>query len=402
MSQSTSTRPFPWIGLVTLACAVFVAVTTEFLPTGLLPEMARDFRVSESKVGLLVTVFAGTVVLATTPLAILTRHYSRKVLVIVVLLVVAFGAVLAAVAPTYEILVGARIVGGLAHGLFWAVVGAYGSHLVPRHQLGRAVAITSSGGTAAFVLGVPLGTAVGHFLGWRLAFAFMAGLIVVLCFFVLKFLPAVDHRVTLATGEIELPLRKDRSLPVLLTISSVIIVIMVAQNTFYTYIAPYLIQISGFDESAVPTLLLLYGGAGAVGLILAGFVAGRYPRSGLIVAFLVVTASVIVLAVFHGQPIVVVASIVVWGIAFGGTPTMLQTRMLHSASARMRDTAAALTTTAFNLAIGGGALLGGILLDQFGLGFLPAADVVLLVAGIALMIVTDVWMRRRAARPKPR
>ena len=80
---------------------------------------------------------------------------------------------------------------------------------------------------------------------------------------------------------------------------------------------------------------------------------------------------------------------------------MLQTRMLHSASSRMRDTAAALTTTAFNLAIGGGALLGGILLDQFGLGFLPTADVVLLVAGIALMIVTDVWMRRRAARPKP-
>ncbi|MDQ1574166.1 MAG: transporter, family, inner rane transport protein, partial [Actinomycetota bacterium] len=111
-THQDAVRPFPWIGLFTLALAIFVSVTTEFLPTGLLPEMARDYHVSLSQIGLLVTIFAGTVVLATTPLSILTRDFSRKRLVVIVLLVIAFGAVLAAVAPTYGILVVARVIGG--------------------------------------------------------------------------------------------------------------------------------------------------------------------------------------------------------------------------------------------------------------------------------------------------
>ncbi|MET1051210.1 MAG: MFS transporter, partial [Mycetocola sp.] len=155
-TRTTENRPFPWIGLLTLAGAIFVSVTSEFLPTGLLPDMAKDLDVSLSTAGLLVTVFAGTVVIATTPLAALTRKYSRKGLVVVVLLVIALANVLAAIAPSYEILVGARVLGGLAHGLFWAVVAAYSAHLVPKHQLGKAVAITAGGGSAAFVLGVPV------------------------------------------------------------------------------------------------------------------------------------------------------------------------------------------------------------------------------------------------------
>ncbi|MET0806383.1 MAG: MFS transporter, partial [Lacisediminihabitans sp.] len=166
MTAPISTRyTFPWVGLLVLACAIFVSVTSEFLPTGLLPDIAAGLTVSASQVGFLVTVFAGTVVLSTTPLAALTRNFSRKSLVVVVLLIIAASGVLAAVAPTYAVLVVARVIGGLAHGLFWAVVGAYAAHLVPKHQIGRAVAITSGGGTAAFVLGVPLGTALGHALG---------------------------------------------------------------------------------------------------------------------------------------------------------------------------------------------------------------------------------------------
>src|SRR6476660_4927067 len=118
-------RAFPWIGLLTLATAIFVLVTSEFLPTGLLPDMARDLDVSQSQVGLLVTIFAATVVIFTAPLAALTHRYSRKWLLIAVLGVFALANVLAAIAPSYELLVGARVLGGLAHGLFWAIAGAY-------------------------------------------------------------------------------------------------------------------------------------------------------------------------------------------------------------------------------------------------------------------------------------
>lgn len=318
--------------MLTLSGAIFVSVTSEFLPTGLLPEMAEELGVGLSAAGLLVTVFAGTVVIATTPLAALTRRYSRKSLVVVVLLVIALANTLAALAPTYEILVGARILGGLAHGLFWAVVAAYSAHLVPKHQLGRAVAITAAGGSAAFVLGVPVGTALGHALGWRAAFAIIGGVVVVLAIIVVKYLPPVNHHVQLKTGEIPLPLRKDRSLRGVVIVCVVILIVMTGQNTFYTYIAPWLIDVAGFPATSVALMLFLFGGAGAVGLVVAGFAADRFPKRGFAVAIMMVMAAVAVLAVGSANTVVVVVAFVVWGVAFGGVPAMLQTRMLQTAS----------------------------------------------------------------------
>jgi predicted MFS family arabinose efflux permease len=395
-----STDAFPWAGLLALAGAIFVSVTSEFLPTGLLPDMAGELQVSESRIGLLVTIFAGTVVISTTPLAALTRNYSRKYLVVAVLVVIAAGNIIAASAPTYEILVGARIIGGLAHGLFWAVVGAYAAHLVPKHQIGRAVAITSGGGTAAFVLGVPLGTALGHALGWRLAFAVIGVIVVLLALLVLRFLPAVDHRVTLATGEIALPMRKDRSLAGVIVLCVIIIVVMTGHNLFYTYIAPWLIGVGGFDKDSIAILLFLFGGAGAIGLVLAGLVSDRFPRAGLIVATTLVAASVLVVALFSRSQVVIVGGLVVWGMAFGGLPAMLQTRMLHTASARLRDLSAALFTTSFNFAIGFGAFAGGLVLDQVGIITLPFVDIVIIAVGVVFMLVSNVWLAARAKRSR--
>ncbi|HNP16027.1 MAG TPA: MFS transporter, partial [Terrimesophilobacter sp.] len=123
---------FPWIGLVTLAGAIFVTVTSEFLPTGLLPEMAEGLDVTQSQVGLLITVFAATVVVSAAALTNFTRRFPRKPLVLIVLVAFALTNFLGAIAPTYEFMVATRVLGGLAHGLFWAVVGPYPGHLVPQ------------------------------------------------------------------------------------------------------------------------------------------------------------------------------------------------------------------------------------------------------------------------------
>ena len=362
--------------------------------------MARELNVSASQIGLLITIFAATVVVSTTPLTALTRHYSRKQLVVIVLLINATSGVLAALAPTFELLIGARILGGLAHGLFWAVVGAYSGHLVPRHQIGRAVAITSGGVTAAFVLGVPFGTLLGHALGWRLAFAAIGGMMMVLSVLVIRYLPAVDHRVTLATGEIDVPFGRDRSLTGVLIICSVIVVMMTGHNLFYTYIAPWLISIGRFSESDIAPLLFLFGGAGAVGLVLAAAVTERFPHRAFVAAAVTMALPVAALAFVAHNQIVVMVAIGVWGMVFGALPAMLQTRMLHTASARVRDIASALFGTSFNLAIGAGALLGGVLLDSYGVGTLPIVDLVILGASIVFITLTDSWLSRRAARPR--
>lgn len=397
MGAPKTDTAFPWIGLLTLAGAIFVSVTSEFLPTGLLPEMAEGLGVSQSRIGLLLAVFAGTVVLSAAALTSLTRRFPRKPLVIVVLCTFALSNFLGAIAPSYELVLVSRVLGGLAHGLFWAVVGAYPGHLVPKRQLARAVAITSAGGSAAFVLGVPAGTALGHLLGWRLAFTLVGVAILILAVLVLRFLPPVDHRQPMATGEIPVPLRKDPSLLGVVLVCVITLVIMVGHNLYYTYIVPFFTTVNGFPEDAVSLLLLTYGLAGAVGLLLVGLFGGRLPRLGLVASAAFVAVSVLVMGLLPGEPVIVVLALVVWGVAFGGAPALLQTRALQTASPQLRDVSSALVTTSFNVGIGGGALIGSLLLDGVGLPALPFADVVVTGCCLLLILVSDQVIRRRAA-----
>ncbi|KQQ05866.1 hypothetical protein ASG06_04795 [Rathayibacter sp. Leaf185] len=399
--QNTAKTPaFPWIGLLTLAGAIFVSVTSEFLPTGLIPDMSRDLGVSISLTGQLVTIFAATVVVATTPLTLITQRYSRKSLVLVALCTIAMANVLAALAPTFELLVGARIVGGLAHGLFWAVVAAYSAHLVSPAQLGRATAITAGGGSAAFVLGVPVGTALGHAFGWRPTFAILGGIVLVLALVVVKFLPAVDHRVPIKTGEIRLPARKDRSLPRILGVCLVILLVLIGHNTLSTYITPWL-ENASFSPDSIPLVLFAFGGAGAIGLVLAGFATDRLPRLGFIIASVGVVLALAGLALAAGAGAVagVVAAAVLWNIAFGGIPVMLQTRMLRTSSFQLRSLAAALQTTAFNIGIGGGAIAGGVAIDAAGLDVLPWVAIVLVLVGLAVSLVLEARSARASREP---
>lgn len=394
-ATSAPERPFPWVGLFILAGTIFVCVTSEFLPTGLLPDLAEGLGVSQSQVGLLVTVYAGTVVVSAPLLTSLTRRFPRKALVIIVLCTFALTNVAVALAPNYAVVVVARIVGGLAHGLFWAVVGAYAGYLVPKQQLARAVAITSAGATTAFVLGVPLGTALGHALGWQLAFVVMAVAIGVLTILVVFFLPPVRHVEHLRTGEIPLPARRDPSVFGVVVICAITAVIMIGQNLFYTYIVPFYTDVVGFSDDSVSVLLFVYGGAGAVGLVLVGIVGARYPKASLALSFAIVAVAVLLIGLFPGQMWLVIAALIVWGIAFGGGPALLQTRMLHTASVRVRDLASAWFTVSFNVGIGGGALIGGLLYDGFGLGVLPFFEAAIVAAGVVLILVSDRILHRR-------
>jgi len=386
---------FPLFPLLLLSGAIFVSVTSEFLPTGLLPDMAADLRVSESRVGLLVTVFAATVVLTTAPLAVVTRHLSRKWLMVGLLATFAVSNVFAAIAPTYETLVAARILGGLAHGLFWAVTGPYASHLVQKGQLARALSVTNAGGTLAFIIGVPVGTAIGHALGWRLSFLVMAGVVLVFTALIILFLPPVKHLEDLRTGEIRLPARKDKTVGAVLIVAVTVILVMTGHNLLYTYIAPWLIDIASFSPDAVPGSLFAYGVAGAVGLVLAGIFGDRFPRASVTVFLLGIMGAVLLLMASASIPWLVVLSLVLWSASFGGLPSMMHARNLHRASHNLRDLASAWLTTAFNIAIGGGALLGGILLDGFGLAILPWGLIALVAVGLVFVLVTDARDARR-------
>ena len=394
--------PFPWAGLITLSSVVFLSVTSEMLPTGLRPEMSRDLDVTQSRVGLLVSWFAFTVVLTSTPLAHLTRRLPRHGLIVAVLIAFALSNVLTAIAPTYEFLVASRVFGGMAHGLFWAVVGAYAAHLVPKEQIGRAVSITIAGGTVAFVFGIPVATAAGQLLGWRMSFTLLAALMLVGAVLVWRLLPEVEHFAGKTDAAASLPAglpapRRDPTVPAVALICTITAVIMIGHFTFHTYIAPFLIDGLGVRSADVAPLLFLYGIAGMVGLIVAGTVFGPRPQQGLVISLLVSAVSVTVLALSTAVLPVAIAAFLLWGLAFGTLPPLMQTRLLHAASLRIRDTASAVYTTAFNTGIGGGALLGAVLLDTVGLEVMPFVYVGILLAALTLVIVSERVIRRRTA-----
>lgn len=405
----TSTTParvapkFPWTGLIALASATFLSVTSEMIPTGLLPDMSASLGVSEAQIGLLVTVFAFTVVVTSTPLTALTRRWPRHGLLIGILVVLGLSNALTAIAPSYEFVVGSRILGGVAHGMFWSIVGAYAGHLVPKEQIGRAVSITLGGGTLAFVLGVPLGTFAGHLFGWRLSFGILAALMIVGAAVVWKLLPAVERDEDAAprrrTARRSEPRPRDRTIPAVIMVCLIAAVTMVGHYAFYTFVVPFLTGPMGIPAGDVGALLFFYGIAGAVGLVLAGSVLGPRPQLGLVLALLVTGVAVAALAVVAEQPIPALIAFLLWGLAFGALPPLLQTRLLHTSSAGFRDTASALYTTSFNIGIGGGALVGSLIFDAGGLMLLPWCYVALLAVSIVLVGVVGRMTRERASLP---
>jgi MFS transporter, DHA1 family, inner membrane transport protein len=392
---------FPLFPLLVLAGAIFVSVSSEFLPTGLLPDIATDLGVSESRVGLLVTVFAFTVVVSTGPLTLLTRRVSRKWLLVALLGVFAVANVLAAMSPSYELLAASRVLGGLAHGLFWAVAGPYVALLVSPQQLARAVSVTIAGGSLAFILGVPLTAAIGHAVGWRFAFGVMAALVVAFAVLTIVSLPARNHArvprtVTTATGSIVVP-KRDRSFIAVGIVAVTVLLIATGHNAFYTYIAPWAITVAGVPDDAVSLLLLFFGIGGGVGLLVAAFLGDRYPRLTLNVMAALVVLSMVATALFARGLVPAIVVMMLWSAAFGGLPALFQTRALHGSSARIRDLTGAVITTAFNLAIGAGALFGGIVLDTFGLEAVPWVAAAIVVMGLAWVLATD--RARIAAHP---
>lgn len=412
-ANATSAAPrLPVVPLVALASATFVSVTIEMLPTGLMHLMARDLDVSNAMIGLLMSVFAFTVALTSTPLTHLTRRLPRHTMLIGVLALFAIGSIGTAVAPTYAVVVVTRVFTGLAHGLFWAVVASYTALIVPKPLLTKGVSITLGGGSAAFVLGVPIGTFLGQLVDWRLTFGLLAGLTLLIVVVLWLVLPRVDqHDERLQTTAIEVQptltgpidlqraLRESttpkRSVGAVVLVCALAWVTMTAQYAAYSYISPFALDVVRVPEQYLSLILFGYGVASAIGTLTTGILFGRRPRIGLAVAFSLMLVGVGVIAIAPLIAVSVVA-IALWGLAMGFMPTLLQTRLLVAAPRRIRDVSAALYTSSFNLGIGGGALVGGVLLDAFGIGSLmPFFLVVVALAFVGALVMDAVAARRR-------
>jgi DHA1 family inner membrane transport protein len=364
-----------------MSAAVFLSVTTELLPTGLLPAMSRDLGVTEGRLGLMVTGFALMVALFATPIGLALAWVPRRRLLVAALIGYAVCNVVTGTSHWYPLTLSARLLGGLTHGAFWGMLGGYAGRIVAPELLGRAVTITSAGGTAAVLLGVPAGTALGTAFGWRTAFVVCAGVGVLLAAVSLRLLPHVPGRP--ATDRVALT--DLVRLPQLALIVTVTALTMLGHFSFFTYVAPFLLH-AGVTERAIGPVLLLSGVMGLVGLVLTGFLADRAPRAVMLAASTALAGSFLVLAIAGGSLVVAVVASAMTGLSLGALPVLLQAVTLRAAP-HAPEQASALNASAFNVGIGGGALLGGLALDRWGAPVLPIIAVTLVGLGLLTLVL---------------
>ena len=372
--------------LVVLGASAFCYVTAETLPIGLLPQISAGLAVSEAQVGLLLTSYAVVAALSVIPLTALTMRVPRHVLLTATVVIFVVSQAAATFAPTFEILALSRLVCALAHGVFWSVIGPITARLAPPGQAGRATALVFVGNSLAIVLGVPLGTALGQWLGWRVALGVLAvggAVCVLLLWRVLPKLPPLPHDLTTRTGaqlRAAITIVRDRRVALLCLITAVLVI---GHFAAYTYIAPLVRRDAGLEGAELSALLLGYGAAGLVTNYLVGRHVDRRPGPLLAGLLAVLAVSAALLAPVLGVVPTVLATLV-WGGAFTAIPVFLAAAVLRIAP-RARDAASALYVVAFQIGIGGGAFLGERMVTAGLLGVLPLVTAVLAVLACLLV-----------------
>ncbi|AJR18449.1 MFS transporter [Pimelobacter simplex] len=349
----------PWPALLVLGGATLVMVTGEMLPTAVLGPMSRGLGVTESATGLLVSLWAAVVVVASFPLVRLTRRWPRPLVVAGSLVAFAVAAALTALAPSYGVVLAGRTLGAASVGLLWSTVNAHVADLVPDRLLGRATSVVLGGATLGLVLGTPVGRLVADLAGWRASFALLAVASLAMAVLVLRLVPAApaaDPGVT-ASGA------GGSSLRPMVVITLLVALVLVGHYGAYTFIT----RLAG-----PPALVLLvFGLASALGVV----VAGRADRTGLaMVVATAVTAAAILAVAGTGS----LALVVVWGVASGALPPLAQTLVLRLAGPAHRGLAGALIPVLFNGGIAVGAALASGVVARYGVGGLglPAAALV--------------------------
>ncbi|TDR15661.1 MFS transporter [Marinomonas communis] len=356
------------IALLALTLSAFAIGTTEFVIVGLVPTIAQDLSVSLPSAGLLVSLYALGVAIGAPVLTALTGRWPRKHVLLSVMTLFVIGNVLAWMAPSYGSLITARILTGLAHGVFFSIGSTIATGLVSKDKEASAIAIMFTGLTVALVTGVPLGTWIGQNFGWRATFMVVA---------VLGFIALIGSALLIPKNlKQSAPARISQQLSVLTQPRLLLVYAMTAVGyggtfTAFTYLAPILQQVSGFDASAVGLIMLVYGVSVAFGNIWGGRLADRLgPIKALSYIFAALAAVLLVFTFTASNSVAAVLTILVWGaFAFGNVPGLqvYVVQLAEKYTPNAVDVASGLNIAAFNVGIALGSILGGVIIERMSL-----------------------------------
>ncbi|HDR1099392.1 sugar transporter [Pasteurella multocida] len=380
--QAARQRQFARV--ITFALAGFVFNTTEFIPVALLSDIAQSFAMPVSQTGLIITVYAWVVSLMSLPFMLLTAKAERRGLLIKLLVLFILSHLLSVIAWDFWVLVLARIGVALTHSIFWAITASLVIRVAPKDKKSQAIGLLAIGCSLAMILGLPLGRLIGQFFGWRATFAIIALIAIgILCLFY-QLLP---HLPSKNAGSLNsLPTLFKR--PLLLGLYALTMIIISAHFTAYSYIEPFMLNISTMSHSMATFVLFVFGLSG----ITASLLFNRYYNAGPIRFILfsmgLLTATLLLLFSASQQTWTMFLLTFFWGIGIAGIGLGLQIRVLHLAP-DATDVAMAIYSGIYNIGIGAGALLGNQVMQHYGLAYIGVAGALFAVFGLVLFILVQ-------------
>lgn len=353
MTINPVSRKVAWLRVVTLAIAAFIFNTTEFVPVGLLSDIAESFHMQTAQVGIMLTIYAWVVAVMSLPFMLLTSQMERRKLLICLFVLFIASHVLSFLAWNFTVLVISRIGIAFAHAIFWSITASLAIRLAPAGKRAQALSLIATGTALAMVLGLPIGRVVGQYFGWRTTFFAigMGALITLLC--LIKLLPKLPSEHSGSLKSLPLLFRH----PALMSLYVLTVVVVTAHYTAYSYIEPFVQNVAGLSANFATVLLLILGGAGIIGSLVFGKLGNRHASSLVSIAIaLLVVCLLLLLPAAESEAHLAILSIF-WGIAIMVIGLGMQVKVLALAP-DATDVAMALFSGIFNIGIGAGALVG--------------------------------------------